>query len=708
MTVWIEDPKRYWERISFIRRAFSVLSALTLLITLALAVSLYRENRAAQDRVLERASDQARQTSSRLDGVCRRVMHSADTLAADLSRVRISEDRLLDRLRALQRSHAVVYSAGVRYAPFKRSRRRRVFSPCIIRGTGGEKPRLLWREEKTAEENKWFSRALTEGPLWGEPRFAPEAQRLVATYYAPFTREDKETGVRESIGVVEVSCSTNDLAALLFSFDLGAPGYAFLTTRTGRFLCAPASDWIRDGKSVASLAAEWKDAALASFAESGLQGKPFHFRGIDRSTGRHAWYIGEPLPSSGWVLGSVTDAGPLWRSEATTARRLIQTEIATLLFLLTLLGARLAETYAARRRAILWAGSAVASLAVAAAIAHAWHLAYTLPPAPDAHLTPIFARADHDRLLRERLQHARERGEEPAVVIPTGLILRSLTFSGASDVEMAGEIWQQYDRVRHEGVPRGVRLLGTAGYTLSDERREEAGNTQWVRWQFRARLRGGHDYRHYPFDHQQTVVGVAPPEGTIPIILVPDVASYDRLHPAACPGIAADAQLTGREVERSFFAYLPNRPAQGRAAVQEEKLSPLGFVVQTRHSVSAIIAETLVVLLAIIAAIFLLLFVLARPARGSVALSVIFTAASLLLALVAHLALRHHHPVPQVTYAGYLCITLYGVLLLAAAIAGFAGRGEEGHADEARLLPSLLLGPGSLALLYLVTLAVLR
>ena len=112
---------------------------------------------------------------------------------------------------------------------------------------------------------------------------------------------------------------------------------------------------------------------------------------IDRSTGRHAWYIGEPLPSSGWVLGSVTDAGPLWRSEATTARRLIQTEIATLLFLLTLLGARLAETYAARRRAILWAGSAVASLAVAAAIAHAWHLAYTLPPAPDAHLTPIFA-----------------------------------------------------------------------------------------------------------------------------------------------------------------------------------------------------------------------------------------------------------------------------------------------------------------------------
>ena len=237
MTVWTVDPKRYWERISFIRRAFSVLSALTLLITLALAVSLYRENRAAQDRVLERASDQARQTSSRLDGVCRRVMHSADTLAADLSRVRISEDRLLDRLRALQRSHAVVYSAGVRYAPFKRSRRRRVFSPCIIRGTGGEKPRLLWREEKTAEENKWFSRALTEGPLWGEPRFAPEAQRLVATYYAPFTREDKETGVRESIGVVEVSCSTNDLAALLFSFDLGAPGYAFLTTRTGRFLC---------------------------------------------------------------------------------------------------------------------------------------------------------------------------------------------------------------------------------------------------------------------------------------------------------------------------------------------------------------------------------------------------------------------------------------------------------------------------------------
>ncbi|NLB95166.1 MAG: hypothetical protein GX785_05590 [Armatimonadetes bacterium] len=707
MTVWTVDPKRYWERISFIRRAFSVLSALTLLITLALAVSLYRENRAAQDRVLERASDQARQTSSRLDGVCRRVMHSADTLAADLSRVRISEDRLLDRLRALQRSHAVVYSAGVRYAPFKRSSRRHVFSPYIVRGTGGEEPSILWREEGTDEENKWFSRALAEGPLWGEPRFAPEAKRLIITYYAPFTREDKETGAREPIGVVEISCSANDLAALLFSFDLGAPGYAFLTTRTGRFLCAPASDWIRDGKSVASLAAERNDAALASFAASGLQGKPFRFRDIDRSTGRPAWYIGEPIPSSGWVLGSVTDAGPLWRSEATTARRLLQMEIAALLFLLTFLGARLAETYAARRRALLWTGSAVASLAIAAAIAHAWCLAYTLPPEPDARLTPVFTRAGHGRLLRERLQQAREGGEEPAAVIPTGLILRSLAFSGASDVEMAGEIWQQYDRIRHEGVPRGVRLLGTLGYTLSDERREEAGNTEWVRWQFRARLRGGHDYRHYPFDHQQTVVGVAPPEGETPIILVPDVASYDRLHPAACPGIAADVQLTGREIERSFFAYLPDQPGEG-AGAQKGKLPALGFVVQTRHSVPAIVADTLVVLLAMIAALFLLLFVIARPARGSVALSAIFTAASLLLALVAHMTLRHHHPVPQITYAGYLCITLYAVVLMASAIAGFAGRRDGEDAEEARLLPSLLLGPGSLALLYIVTLAVLR
>lgn len=707
MTLWIEDPKRYWERISFVRRAFSVLSALSLLVTLALAVSFYRENRAAQDRVLERASEQTRHTGNRLDGVCRRVMHVADTLAADLSRARISEDRLLDRLRVLQRSHAVVYSAGVRYAPFKRSSRRHVFSPYIVRGTGGEEPSILWREEGTDEENKWFSRALAEGPLWGEPRFAPEAKRLIITYYAPFTREDKETGAREPIGVVEISCSANDLAALLFSFDLGAPGYAFLTTRTGRFLCAPASDWIRDGKSVASLAAERNDAALASFAASGLQGKPFRFRDIDRSTGRPAWYIGEPIPSSGWVLGSVTDAGPLWRSEATTARRLLQMEIAALLFLLTFLGARLAETYAARRRALLWTGSAVASLAIAAAIAHAWCLAYTLPPEPDARLTPVFTRAGHGRLLRERLQQAREGGEEPAAVIPTGLILRSLAFSGASDVEMAGEIWQQYDRIRHEGVPRGVRLLGTLGYTLSDERREEAGNTEWVRWQFRARLRGGHDYRHYPFDHQQTVVGVAPPEGETPIILVPDVASYDRLHPAACPGIAADVQLTGREIERSFFAYLPDQPGEG-AGAQKGKLPALGFVVQTRHSVPAIVADTLVVLLAMIAALFLLLFVIARPARGSVALSAIFTAASLLLALVAHMTLRHHHPVPQITYAGYLCITLYAVVLMASAIAGFAGRRDGEDAEEARLLPSLLLGPGSLALLYIVTLAVLR
>ncbi|HOJ22454.1 MAG TPA: cache domain-containing protein [Armatimonadota bacterium] len=707
MTLWIEDPKRYWERISFVRRAFSVLSALSLLVTLALAVSFYRENRAAQDRVLERASEQTRHTGNRLDGVCRRVMHVADTLAADLSRARISEDRLLDRLRVLQRSHAVVYSAGVRYAPFKRSSRRHVFSPYIVRGTGGEEPSILWREEGTDEENKWFSRALAEGPLWGEPRFAPEAKRLIITYYAPFTREDKETGAREPIGVVEISCSANDLAALLFSFDLGAPGYAFLTTRTGRFLCAPASDWIRDGKSVASLAAERNDAALASFAASGLQGKPFCFRDIDRSTGRPAWYIGEPIPSSGWVLGSVTDAGPLWRSEATTARRLLQMEIAALLFLLTFLGARLAETYAARRRALLWTGSAVASLAIAAAIAHAWCLAYTLPPEPDARLTPVFTRAGHGRLLRERLQQAREGGEEPAAVIPTGLILRSLAFSGASDVEMAGEIWQQYDRIRHEGVPRGVRLLGTLGYTLSDERREEAGNTEWVRWQFRARLRGGHDYRHYPFDHQQTVVGVAPPEGETPIILVPDVASYDRLHPAACPGIAADVQLTGREIERSFFAYLPDQPGEG-AGAQKGKLPALGFVVQTRHSVPAIVADTLVVLLAMIAALFLLLFVIARPARGSVALSAIFTAASLLLALVAHMTLRHHHPVPQMTYAGYLCITLYAVVLVASAIAGFAGRRDGEDAEEARLLPSLLLGPGSLALLYIVTLAVLR
>ena len=95
------------------------------------------------------------------------------------------------------------------------------------------------------------------------------------------------------------------------------------------------------------------------------------------------------------------------------------------------------------------------------------------------------------------------------------------------------------------------------------------------------------------FDHQRRS-WAWPREGTIPIILVPDVASCDKA-PCRC-GHRGRCQLTGG-VERSFFACPDRRRRESRRAG-----SCRLFRGATRHSVSAIIAETLVVLLAMIAA----------------------------------------------------------------------------------------------------------
>ena len=68
-------------------------------------------------------------------------------------------------------------------------------------------------------------------------------------------------------------------------------------------------------------------------------------------------------------------------------------------------------------------------------------------------------------------------------------------------------------------------------------------------------LRQKFDYSRYPFDQQTVWIRLWHKDFDKNVVLLPDLGSYDQIHPERLPGIEKDFVLPGWKVTSSFFNY---------------------------------------------------------------------------------------------------------------------------------------------------------
>ncbi len=153
--------------------------------------------------------------------------------------------------------------------------------------------------------------------------------------------------------------------------------------------------------------------------------------------------------------------------------------------------------------------------------------------------TPVLSNAEVDAYLAEAQSTLPALAAAP-IQIPTGVLIQSVEFLNANNVQVTGFIWQSYAPNMPASIARGFVLpeavqeayQGVEAYRLTRE-----DGTEVIGWYFSAVLREAFDYQRYPFDRQDVWLRLWHRDFERGVILVPDFASYETTDPSALAGV---------------------------------------------------------------------------------------------------------------------------------------------------------------------------
>ena len=139
--------------------------------------------------------------------------------------------------------------------------------------------------------------------------------------------------------------------------------------------------------------------------------------------------------------------------------------------------------------------------------------------------------------------------------IPTGVYIDSLYFSGSHTVNIAGCLWQSYDKIKHKGVERKflfADVVNSQSERVRLMRQYDDGKEEHLAWCFEVSLRQHPDRRKYPFDHETIALKILPVD--INVIFLPDYKSYNSTATGIF-GVSKHLKLPGFRVHETYFSY---------------------------------------------------------------------------------------------------------------------------------------------------------
>jgi hypothetical protein len=659
------DPRRW-------RVLLLALDALALLVTIFLIYTYLDEQAQIENRALASAQLQARAAADQIDRVFTQVMRLANQLADDLSSGAQPYAEIRERLRAEVTAHPDIDGFAVTFEPFVYDPELRLYQHYIYRANGAFETldgatydySIPPGSAPDAPQTAWYHAPLERGAMWNEPFLATGAGRVLIEYGVPFYRVGASERTRETAaGVVTLDYSVQDMRALIGALELGATGYGYVFTPSGTLLAHPIGDYVIN-QSIFALADRAGDSALRSAAENALAGTPTRLRTTDPVTGEETWTFLEPLPSTGWGLGVVLNRAEFQLDARSNAIRQMEIAIAAAvtIFLATLIIA-FPKGYSTRE---LWIISGVFSILCIVLIGFSWAVTLTALAPDNVRIT------NHAALNRYVETYTRASGSAtPPTQIPTGVLLQAVEFSSPTSVRVNGYIWQRYPA--GEGAPdidQGFMLPGQIGEeAIFDEvQRKQIGDEEWTLWYFGVTIKQRFDPSLFPFDRRTIDLRITPLDFDAPIILTPDLASYDLINPRLLPGLDYEFAINNWLIQASAFGYrqpsynttfgIPSRAAAASAP-------ELHFTVETQRS---FIGPFMAYLLpGIVVSLMLFAYLLnerAAESKETIKESLSFGAALFFVIAVAHASLRDSVGAIGLTYMEYLYILLYLAIVL--------------------------------------------
>jgi hypothetical protein len=698
------------------RLAFRLLLAVCLASAIASAVLAYRNlsyRREIAGSSQEQLVSLTAKATAALDDLARNTSAVAEAIAADLTAGRLAKPAVVQRIKEETERNAHVHGVCVSYRPYAFDPARRLYSVYYARPAG----RLTFVQadevyDYTRPEHEWFTPVIEHGARWTQPFYDEAGATTMITYATPFFGTNPSTGTRESLGVVSIDISMDQVRRIIESLDLGPSGFGALVSEKGSYLYHPNPELVQGRKTLQDVAREQHDndrlvlADKVSARESGI---------LDHrsaTTGMASWLIYAPVPSTGWSLQNTFILEDLPLDIDRIRRQLIQLAGSLLVALAT--AAALVAGAHTGRTSRLWTTSALVAAFTVIAIGFVWRVSLTY----DAHTgtagITISDKATLSSVMADYTRASAARHTEPPVYVPTGIFLESAHFSAPNDLSVTGYLWQKYTRGAHDGLTRGFTIAEATDLVVAENYRTTEQGTEVVRWYFNCIVRQDLDRSRYPLEQEKLSLRILHKDLDHNVVLVPDLAAYTFHNPSLRPGLASGLVFPGWHVTHSFFelrrqGYETNFGID--RSLGKELFPSLHFnIVIKRDFVDAFISNlTALVIVAILLFTLLLLSVgnekLVSYMQAGSGRVLNICAGMFFVIAFSHIEIRRRIAAEEVFYLEYFYLLIYVAILAISINSVLFAMGAPLRIVRYRdnLIPKLLFWPALLLAVFAVS-----
>ncbi len=654
-----------------ILRCCALLSVIGFLLAVVLWLQFRAENRALLDDALASARQISEAARDQIGGTLVRISREVDGTAENILRDgRPSEAKILAITRKLVYSDPGFQEAGVAFAPFAYHPRIRLYGPAyVIEKDGVSFKDLDADQDYTKPGTDWYHRPMEGSPIWLTPHFDKDRGHALATYGAPLRKPGHGN---EPIGVIFATYTLGIFQRMLDSLDLGHNGYSFVLSSQKRFILHPNRDFSEHQISFDSFLGRVASPRDVNSIETALRDPTSTATFVDPDTGLSSHLFFRRIAATNWTLGVVLADRDVLMPARIAHRKLINITIviAVAVVLLAIALARIDRDF---NRGLWIVSSALAgSCILVGMFVIALAIRQQLPNGDN--VTRITNWNSLNRFTSQQRRRTLVQREEVPLFIPTGIYIQSAFLEDASNVGVNGYVWQRYTKGIHDGIQRGFIMPQakisaiTRAYTVED------GDTELVRWNFNATVHQNFDYSRYPFDNERIVIDLWHKEFTKNVILIPDLASYKLMSPAAKPGLFEEMQISGWKIGDSSFNYLSEsyKTSFGlRDFAGLTNYPNLYFGFDIRKEITGPFVSNMLPLLVVTILLFAILFLGTREERDKgrlgFALDVIAACAGFfLVAILLHIALRRDLAARDIFYLEYFYFVTYAMILYVA------------------------------------------
>ena len=548
---------RSWYSVIFGRRMLRIFLWCVFLIMAFISSWLVWSYKNRYNQILQNTLVSARATINAevilINQYLKEVSSIAEMIAKDLQMGALKKEDIGLRINKDVKELRGISSISVAYAPFAYDSQKRLFviqaqrAGDTITVTTPEDDYMIPASDDKPQDG-WYDKAIKKNSsFWSEPFLDQATKKSSILYALPFY----STVGSEPAGVIGIVYQLDKIIDHARSIEVGKTGYGLILSDKNQFIYHPVEQLVKEKIGLLEITREKNNQDLKNIADKILARKSGTGTFSERVSGLQYWLVYEPIPSIPWNMAVLFSSAAL----DLPVNKMHQQRIVIFIFvvLTLLLGTMLIShlEFLTRDHLRVWAVLTV--LLFASSIGTFWFLLRKTSYEPRPEITVVRDQANVDKFIEFLDYDAVQRDEKRPIVVPTGIILHTVSFATSNKVTISGYAWQKIKK--DISVIEGIRFPEAADFTMKEVLRKKDGNETLIGWNIIVTFLQKHRFSWFPFDRVHVDITLASSDFEKNVILVPDFASYQSLEIDPLPGITNQLNVPGFELERSFFSF---------------------------------------------------------------------------------------------------------------------------------------------------------